>query len=624
MLNCKKITDSLKSIKPDLFFLITSFLSGILFLIITPPFQVPDEINHFYKSYQISDGHLTSEKKDNRLGGYVPKSFMEITKPFLGLRWDSNTKTNFKTIKEQFSIPLHEYEKIFVDFPNTALYPPISYIPQMFAIYVLKTLNLPPLIIFYGARLFTLLAWIFCIWLAIRTTPIFKWLLTLLALLPMSIFTNMSLSADVVTNIFAFLFVAYILKVVFQEKDFDRKNYWQIVFLAIMIASSKIVYTPLILLFALIPIKKFKDIKSFSLQFIGLLIIGFGTALAWTISINGLYIPYNEYNSAYKDGVDLVNCGSIKEQADYILTHGFYIANVFINSMYQAFDMYYTGYIGTFGWLDTKLPIWIIHTSYIVILVIAIFENNKKHSFTIFQRMVVVCALIAVTTLLLLSQHLTWDCIGADKITTIQGRYFIPIFPLLAIMFINSKSNGRFPTAIVAIAFSTLILIFSAQILYSRYFIAPVFDYVEIQCNAEEITSDNLFKTSDPTIFLGNGITRNNTKSKSGNYSAQLFPERQYGFTYRFFDGKIGDIIYVEVWRFGQSGSIVLSGKSGEAFYITSSEASEPDSTGWSKLKCRYQLQSNMKGDEIGIYLYNSNKDTCYFDDLSISISKPR
>jgi hypothetical protein len=88
---------------------------------------------------------------------YIPKSVVDITNPFLGLRWDMNVKTSFEIIQKQFSVPLNEDEKIFVDFPNTALYSPVSYIPQAISIFIFRQLNLPPLLIFYGARLFTLL-----------------------------------------------------------------------------------------------------------------------------------------------------------------------------------------------------------------------------------------------------------------------------------------------------------------------------------------------------------------------------------------------------------------------------------------------------------------------------------
>jgi uncharacterized membrane protein len=86
---------------------------------------------------------------------------MTIAYPFSDLPGNKYAKTNRKIIFEQFKIPLKEEEKIFVDFPNTALYTPVSYLPQSLTIFFLRTFELPPLAIFYGARIVTLLCWIF-------------------------------------------------------------------------------------------------------------------------------------------------------------------------------------------------------------------------------------------------------------------------------------------------------------------------------------------------------------------------------------------------------------------------------------------------------------------------------
>ncbi|MBK8501992.1 MAG: DUF2142 domain-containing protein [Saprospiraceae bacterium] len=202
----------LTNISPHRFFISTAILFGLIMVFLTPPFQVPDEVNHFYRAYQIADGGFFAERHNQRLGGHVPESFIKLTEPFLDLRWKMNRKTSYPKIRDQLSIPLNEEKKVFIDFPNTALYSPISYLPQAGAIFVLKHLNLRPLILFYAARILTLLIWIICIGFATKTLPRFKWLFTFLALLPMSLFVNMSLSADVVTNIIAFVFLAYILK----------------------------------------------------------------------------------------------------------------------------------------------------------------------------------------------------------------------------------------------------------------------------------------------------------------------------------------------------------------------------------------------------------------------------
>ena len=78
--------ERIKKVKPSSFFAFTATLFGLLFLFITPPFQGPDEINHFYKAYQIADGHFTSEIKDDRLGGHIPKSIIKSTGAFTRLR----------------------------------------------------------------------------------------------------------------------------------------------------------------------------------------------------------------------------------------------------------------------------------------------------------------------------------------------------------------------------------------------------------------------------------------------------------------------------------------------------------------------------------------------------------
>lgn len=621
-MNFHSIINYLKQVNPGNFFLLCSFLFGITFIIITPPFQVPDEINHFYRAYQISNGAFLSQTSNNRLGGHVPTSFIETTKSFQGLRWNMHSNTNFETIYSQFSVPLNEDNKTFVDFPNTALYSPVSYIPQAFSIFILKNLNLSPIFIFYGARLFTLLVWIACIWLAINITPIYKWLFVFLALLPMSIYSNMSLSADVVTNILSFLIISYILKLAFEDKLMDRKKFLIVIILSILLASAKVVYTPIIFLFLIIPIKKFRDVKILYVNFSLLLLIGFGTALLWSKLINGLYIPYESYNVQYRDGLDLPPCVNIQGQIEYIITHDFYIVKVFFNSLYDSFDMYYNGYIGTFGWLDTKLPIWLIHLSYISIITVAFFENNKGINFSKFQRFVLLGTLVSTIAFILLSQHLAWDCVGGEIIANIQGRYFIPVFPLLFFLFNNSKYNKQILIISIVVLTSITLLVFSVWTLFNRYYVSSEFETVKIECNAEELTSDNKFITSIPNIFLENGNRQCNRYSRSGNYSVALYSEQPYGFTYRFYSGKPGDIIKIEVWRLGNSGNIVLVGESGKAFYLTSSKVTDTDANGWDKLEYSHTLQSTMKGKEIGIYLFNNSSDTSYFDDISISINK--
>ena len=55
-----------------------ALFSGLLWVALIPPFQSPDEPNHFFRAWQISEGHFFPEKTaDRRLGGVLPESVVE-------------------------------------------------------------------------------------------------------------------------------------------------------------------------------------------------------------------------------------------------------------------------------------------------------------------------------------------------------------------------------------------------------------------------------------------------------------------------------------------------------------------------------------------------------------------
>ena len=611
---------SWKQISAGTFFLGFALAFGFIMIIVTPPFQVPDEINHFYKAYQISDGQFISIKHDNRLGGYIPSSIVDFTNSFKGLK-SLNSRTSYRDIATQASTPLDKENLVFCDFPNTALYSPVSYIPQAIAISLLKLANCSPLVIFYGARIFTLLIWIMAIWLSIKITPDYKWLFAMLALLPMSLYINMSLSADVVTNIIAFLLVAFILRLCFKKQQINNKQFAILVSLGILIASAKIVYAPLLLLFLIIPTANFKNRKARFLKFTVLLTITGITALFWSSIINELYTPFFDYNSSFRTGLDLIKCANIHDQLDYILTHGIYIFNVFGKSLVESFDMYYSGYIGTFGWLQLKLSNWIIHLAYIITFGVAIIDKNE-YSFNGKQKGIIGIAALATILLILLSQHLTWGCVGGDRIVTIQGRYFIPVFPILYLLFSNRMQMLKVNSKVIITTFSFLLLSYSCYIINERYFEYYADFKTPILCNAEELKENRYFVTSSDKVLLENGNARTDERSLSGKYSIGLSENKQYGFGYKLYGLHVGDKIDIKVWRKGDAGKIILAGNGGKDFYETSDNVIETNNDGWQLINLVYTLEKNMNSNEVGLVIFNKSKSISFFDDISIMVYK--
>ena len=52
-----------RTLRPEAWFLLLGALFGSAMAVVTPPFQVPDEANHFNRAYSISQGEIVLGKE---------------------------------------------------------------------------------------------------------------------------------------------------------------------------------------------------------------------------------------------------------------------------------------------------------------------------------------------------------------------------------------------------------------------------------------------------------------------------------------------------------------------------------------------------------------------------------
>jgi uncharacterized membrane protein len=460
----------LNRIPAEKFFVVAAFFFGILILFITPPFQVPDEPNHFYRTWQVAEGGLISVKMDKRVGGFLPSSLEKVVQPFYHIVYARDAKLQDVGINDLLKIPLNNVEKKFYDFNNTAMYSPVCYLPGAIAIFISKNLNTPPLYSFYVARLFNLLFWMLLVYSSIKIIPFHKWLFTFLGLLPMSLFVNMSLSADVVTNGICFLFIATVLKYAYGDFEVKAKHFVYLCLIIFFLMAVKSTYSPLALLLLLVPKNRFRGAYSYLNQCLFLVCVGPLTFMLWSSLLNPLYISYENYNLNYREAAELVNGADMHRQIQYIMHHGSYFFKVLTGSFASAFDMYFKGYIGVFGWLDTPLPLWLIYSSYGLILLLTIGSGQKNIRVTWLAKSIIALTFAIILFLVFLSQHLIWDVVGGDFIMNIQGRYLIPFTPLLFLLFYRSQYEKLKVLAPISIIFSVICLFVSLHVIYNRYY----------------------------------------------------------------------------------------------------------------------------------------------------------
>ncbi|MBW4682866.1 MAG: DUF2142 domain-containing protein [Microcoleus vaginatus WJT46-NPBG5] len=463
---------------PEKAFVIISLISGILFLLITPPFQAADEYQHFYRSFQVAQGSFISEKKiadcHGRLlytpaaicvGGMLPKSVLTTAQQAssVDLRFQPKNKQNVQDILSLLNLPLKRQDRIFVRFPNAALYSPIPYLPQALGMAFGQLLGGSPIIIFYLGRAVNLFVWVGLIYLAIKITPIYKWLLFLLALTPMQLFQAASLSADAFTNAASFLLAAIFFQMAFEPAQHIKFiKIISIASLSILIGLSKTAYFPLNLLYLLIPIKKLGSVTKYFLGFFGINLLTLIALLTWSSLIKDLYIPLRPAT----DNVVL------SEQVNYILNQPMQ----FILTQINTFSTYGLNYleqlIGKLGWLDTSLPKFHI-ISYIILLVtVALVSHKSDIKISLFQKTIALIIILLTGLLITTAMYLAWTPVGAGLIEGVQGRYFIPLTPLFFLLLYNQKIkiNLKIPISTLT-GYALFSCTLTAAILLKRYYL---------------------------------------------------------------------------------------------------------------------------------------------------------
>lgn len=454
------------NVTPTKFFVVIAAIFGLTFLLITPPFQTPDEEVHFYRTYQISQGNLVPDNNGTVVGGMLPRSLaktVEVTSQQPPLKFQPDVKYALHKTRVALSIKEVTGDKVLYDFSATAYYSLVSYLPQTLGILIARVINTPPVVMMYAGRLMSLIAWIILFSLAIRFMPYKKWALVAVGLLPMALFEATSLSADSMTYGLLALALALILKFNFEKKLLDIKKVVLLTtVLTLLVLSKEIMFIFLFLIFLLpssiLGNQKFSHYKRAALIAIPLLCF-----VGWMMTVSSL---------------DVQNTGIFNpnptEQIKFIIEKPLAYANVvFQTYFFTHSDGIARSFIGTFGWLDAPLSELIATIGYISLAFIfmasyglKIAPLNRKNKLIILFTGLVYWA--ATTTAL----YLYYDPVKFKYIIGLQGRYFIPLallaIPLLYGSWLRTSKSLYIKIAILMPLF---MLISSVITIFYRYYV---------------------------------------------------------------------------------------------------------------------------------------------------------
>jgi uncharacterized membrane protein len=458
-------------------FVAFSLVFGSAMMILTPPFQVPDEPTHFLRAYQISQGQWTPTWHNNVGFGVMPISINQIFQPFLDLR-HGKTTTSWGIILRTLHIPLQSEKSGVYAIISSSSYSPMVFLPQAAGIAFGRIMDWPPLVLMYLGRLANLLVWISLGYAALRIAPNFARPLMLLMLMPMSLFQAASNSPDALTNGLAFLVTAIAFRFISPEDSADPSPIgwrWLAIFIfsAAALSLTKAAYLALAGLILLVPPFRIGGYGKYAGVLLLIAAASVIPLLLWARQTPGLdMVTYS--------GPDHV---SARDQVQFLESHPAALAEIpFFTFNRQSWFIAFS-FVGRLGWLNIQLsPVFVL--VYMILLVFACRPGMDEPALPFPRRMIWVMPLVlagAVGGVLLLN-HLYWTPVGTLGVVGLQGRYFIPIAP--AVLLFLSGIWRALPTEFralksqnyrnaVAAAIALISCVYALTVLYLHFFVQP-------------------------------------------------------------------------------------------------------------------------------------------------------
>lgn len=423
-------------------YLYLSLILGMLLIFIIPPFQSPDEDSHFKKAYSISVGNLFPTSQTGMAGDFLPNEIIskssEMTSHMSQLDW----KYTYPDLLYSEIANMNVKEKTFNTY-STSTANPISYIgsaigmafSRLFNWVFTNDANSVTNTLYFG-RIFNLILVSIITFFAIKKSPVLKRTIATIGLLPMTLFMSSMISYDGILISTTLFLLANFFDLIFNsKKEISKKDIIMYGLILFLLISLKLVYCTLFILILFVPKDKYINSKEKIKKI--LLIVGLALLLLVLFKIPqaGLKLDGNTSNAPH-------------EQLSYIIKNPINYIKILGKTIINGRFFLASTTLGTFGLLDTYLPAPILIIAFLNLITIAIsegitdkFKINWKIKMA--SLLAVICSVVGMfTAMYILWTSVMADGIGAETISGVQGRYFLPLlFPTLIVF--SNKSFGK-------------------------------------------------------------------------------------------------------------------------------------------------------------------------------------
>ncbi|WP_321805326.1 DUF2142 domain-containing protein [Burkholderia sp. BCC1993] len=404
--------------------------TGLLLIVITPPFQTPDAVNHFYRATQVSEGHWLGERYPGTSGGAIDGGAIEFATLFNPIIFHPGTKVDGRLLEQAASIRWSGAVRP-AEFPNTAIYPPYAYFPQAVAIGIGRWTGLTIQRTYMLACLFGLIASTGLTFWAIRMGRATAFPVFVIALLPMTSMIFSSVSQETLVFPAIFLLATYLEHLTEASRRVDTRSLACIGAMLVLSISARPPYAGLLLLL-FCPGLRFDD-HGFGLFRRVTACIAIGTiamAASWVFGA-AAWAPVPPPRS-------------VGGQLAYLIGNPADIVRIAAATMREHLGFYCQSFVGILGWLNVHLgrdyyvaAAWMLGFA---AAFAALAPGVAVRS--VMDRSLLLLSVLTCVGMIFGSLYLTWTPLHAPVVEGVQGRYFVPLAPLFAMALTGVAGGG--------------------------------------------------------------------------------------------------------------------------------------------------------------------------------------
>ena len=422
----------LKTDKQKTLIVFALILAAIISVVI-PPNAVSDEFTHFDTAYNYSNIILGLGGRNSNKQIYMRNCDLANIPFTVNSEKYVNSFGNFRIFASEEEQKLTAIRVVIV---NTS--PVYVYIPQIIGITAGRLLRLSGTLTYYIARFLNLGLYLILLYLAVKKMPFGKTALAIIGIFPISLQQAASMSSDAFINALAFLLTASVLSMIYSGREISAGEIIAFLVMSVMLAPCKLVYFAIPFMALLIPKQSIKSKPLRLLTKIAVPILSVAALIILEFRHLSVNLDNQTSGTAYSD--------TPTYSVYYIFTNTKDFIILMLRTLKENVYYYMVSMVSSpLGSLQIGISgaVFVIYVILTVMGLLPTAGKSERIHVGETQKLMSAAIFAGSSVLVIISMLSAWTPNNSPVVLGVQGRYFLPLLPLIIPIAYTDKLSGK-------------------------------------------------------------------------------------------------------------------------------------------------------------------------------------